>query len=185
MENKKKIKSEIKSNCKFKNFENNKNKFNNRENLIINNNKNNNNLKSNPFNIPSSSNSRRPNKIIDKPYKSFNTKFISNINIKVNYINNNININEKNNKINKILVNTKKNKEKIVKYDNINDSYILNKNKLKKTKININSNNNNINIKQLLNKISSKYILEGIFDYIHDRYFKPKLFRYTNLFQKN
>ena len=201
MEYKKKINSEIKNNYKSNNLQNNKNKYSNKQNIIINNK--NNILKSHPFKMVGNY-KKSLSKTLNKSYTKINTqnnknyysKSLSSKKIKVNYANNNnlknsnniININEENKKNNnKIFVNTIKNREKKVECDNINDSYILNKNKLKKKNFNINLKDNNINKEhkeQLLNKISSKYILEGIFDYIYDRYFKLKLFEYSNLFQK-
>ena len=52
----------------------------------------------------------------------------------------------------------------------------------KEKKIKINS--INMDNKQIFDKILSKYIQEGIFDYINDRHFKFKLFTHSNLFQE-
>ena len=175
MEYKKKINSEIKNNYKSNNLQNNKNKYSNKQNIITNNK--NNNLKSHPFKMIGNY-KKTLNKTLNKSYPKINThnnknyysKSLSSKKIKANCAI----INKLNNSNNTININE----------ENINDSYILNKNNLKKKNFNINLKDNNINKEQLLNKILSKYILEGIFDYICDRNFKLKLFEYSNLFQK-
>ena len=180
MEYKRKINSEIKNNYKF-NIQKNENSH--KQNIIWN--KKNSNLKSNLFKM-TWSNSKSLNKINERLNVQNNKKYNTNINKlkKSNSINN---INEENKKIDKIFVNTLKNREKTINYDNINNSNILNKIKLKKKKINIRPNDNNKGKEQSLNildRISSKYILKGIFYYIHDKFFKLKLIKHSNLFKK-
>ena len=74
--------------------------------------------------------------------------------------------------------------------DNISSNIDMMKNNEtnKSHKINQNCKNEKeiiiMNKPQIFDKILSKYIQEGIFDYIHDGDFKFKLFTYSNLFQK-
>ena len=83
--------------------------------------------------------------------------------------NNIFNINEDNLKIDKKNININ---EPNIKYNNINHK-----------EMSINP-NNNIFIEKILDKISSKYILKGIFDYIDESGdYKLKLFIYSNIFQ--
>ena len=169
---------------------------NNNQNLIIN--EKNNNLDSNT-DKKTESDSMKLNDIINKPLNS--TCYINQLNQKFNKIefqnnqnNNNESLKNENNKDNYEKINILKNSNNIININednikinnnnnDIKESYIKNKD-VKEKEININL-NNNINIKQILDKISSKYILKGIFDYIdEDVYFKLKLFIHSNSFQK-